>query len=109
MAYAWRWLRSLVFAFQAYAMMALMAVFFTPWALVDRRGDLHAGVDARPGGCGSRSRGGGGLAVLRRRHGTAAFLIGEAGTLAAGLGGVTVDAGEDGVGRLHGAPPVLGE
>ncbi len=43
MAYAWRWTRSLLFAGQAYAMMALMAVFFTPWAMVDRRG-AFAGV-----------------------------------------------------------------
>lgn len=43
MAYAWQWLRSLAFAVQAYAMMALMAVFFTPWAIVDRRG-AFAGV-----------------------------------------------------------------
>lgn len=42
MAHAWRWLRSLVFAGQAYAMMAVMAVFFTPWALVDRRGAFAA-------------------------------------------------------------------
>lgn len=43
MAYAFRWLRSLIFAGQAYAMMALMAVFFTPWAMFDRRG-AFAGV-----------------------------------------------------------------
>ncbi|MCC6001442.1 MAG: 1-acyl-sn-glycerol-3-phosphate acyltransferase [Pararhodobacter sp.] len=42
MAYAWQWVRSLVFAFQAYAMMAIMAVFFTPWAIVDRRGAFAA-------------------------------------------------------------------
>jgi 1-acyl-sn-glycerol-3-phosphate acyltransferase len=42
MAYAWQWTRSLVFAVQAYAMMALMAVFFTPWALIDRRGAFAA-------------------------------------------------------------------
>jgi len=43
MGYAWQWTRSLVFSGQAYAMMALMAVFFTPWAMVDRRG-AFAGV-----------------------------------------------------------------
>jgi 1-acyl-sn-glycerol-3-phosphate acyltransferase len=43
MGYALQWTRSLVFAGQAYAMMALMAVFFTPWAMVDRRG-AFAGV-----------------------------------------------------------------
>ncbi len=43
MAYAWRWLRSLIFSIQIYAMMAIMAVFFTPWALIDRRG-AFAGV-----------------------------------------------------------------
>lgn len=42
MAYAWRWLRSLLFSFQIYAMMALMAVFFTPWAIFDRRGAFAA-------------------------------------------------------------------
>lgn len=31
-----RWLLSLAFVVQMYAMMALMAVFFTPWAVVDR-------------------------------------------------------------------------
>ena len=38
-----RWLLSLVFIIQMYAMMALMAVFFTPWALVNRTG-AFAGV-----------------------------------------------------------------
>ncbi|MCU4652534.1 1-acyl-sn-glycerol-3-phosphate acyltransferase [Roseibacterium sp. SDUM158016] len=38
-----QWLRSLIFIGQMYLMMALMAVFFTPWALVDRRG-AFAGV-----------------------------------------------------------------
>ncbi len=38
-----QWLRSLVFVAQMYLMMALMAVFFTPWAIVDRRG-AFAGV-----------------------------------------------------------------
>ena len=42
MAYAFQWLRSLIFAGQAYAMMAVMAVFFTPWALIDRRGAFAA-------------------------------------------------------------------
>jgi 1-acyl-sn-glycerol-3-phosphate acyltransferase len=42
MATAWQWLRSLVFTVQIYAMMAIMAVFFTPWALVDRRGAFAA-------------------------------------------------------------------
>lgn len=37
-----RWLLSLIFVVQMYAMMALMAVFFTPWALVDRRGAFAA-------------------------------------------------------------------
>jgi 1-acyl-sn-glycerol-3-phosphate acyltransferase len=39
---AWRWLRSLLFAAQAYLMMAVMAVAFAPWALVDRRGAFAA-------------------------------------------------------------------
>lgn len=42
MAYAWRWLRSLLFAGQAYAMMAIMAVAFAPWAMLDRRGAFAA-------------------------------------------------------------------
>ena len=36
-------LRALMFVGQMYAMMALMAVYFTPWAIVDRRG-AYAGV-----------------------------------------------------------------
>jgi 1-acyl-sn-glycerol-3-phosphate acyltransferase len=36
LARAWRWLRSLVFVAQIYAMMGILAVFFTPLALVDR-------------------------------------------------------------------------
>ena len=42
MAYAFQWLRSLIFAGQAYAMMAVMAVFFTPWAIFDSRGAFVA-------------------------------------------------------------------
>jgi 1-acyl-sn-glycerol-3-phosphate acyltransferase len=38
-----QWLRSLLFVGQMYAMMPILAVFFTPWALVDRRG-AFAGV-----------------------------------------------------------------
>ena len=37
------WLASLAYLGQVYAMMALMAVWFTPWAVVDRRGAL-AGI-----------------------------------------------------------------
>ncbi|MGP1356318.1 lysophospholipid acyltransferase family protein [Roseicyclus sp.] len=40
-----QWLRSLVFVGQMYLMMAVLAVFFTPWAIVDRRG-AFAGVHA---------------------------------------------------------------
>ena len=40
--HAVQWLRSLLFAVQAYAMMAIMAVGFTPWAIVDRRGAFAA-------------------------------------------------------------------
>jgi 1-acyl-sn-glycerol-3-phosphate acyltransferase len=40
-----QWLRSLLFRGQMYAMMAVLAVFFTPWAIVDRRG-AFAGVHA---------------------------------------------------------------
>lgn len=42
MRYSIQWLRSLIFTAQAYAMMAVMAVFFTPWALIDRRGAFAA-------------------------------------------------------------------
>lgn len=42
MAYAWQWLRSLAFTAQIYVMMALMAVVFTPWAALDRRGAFAA-------------------------------------------------------------------
>ncbi len=45
MAAAWGWLRSLAFVGQMYAMMALMALVFTPWAALDRRG-AFAGVHA---------------------------------------------------------------
>lgn len=40
---ALRWFVSLIFVGQMYAMMALMALFFTPWAVFDRRG-AFAGV-----------------------------------------------------------------
>jgi 1-acyl-sn-glycerol-3-phosphate acyltransferase len=40
---ALRWLISLFFIIQMYVMMALMAVFFTPWAIVSREG-AFAGV-----------------------------------------------------------------
>ncbi len=45
MGYAVQWLRSLVFSFQMYAMMALMAVVYTPWAIFDREG-AYAAVHA---------------------------------------------------------------
>ncbi len=38
-----QWLRSLVFVGQIYFMMAALAVFFTPWAIFDRRG-AYAGI-----------------------------------------------------------------
>jgi 1-acyl-sn-glycerol-3-phosphate acyltransferase len=37
-----QWLRSLFFVGQMYGMMAVLAVFFTPWALFDRRGAYAA-------------------------------------------------------------------
>jgi len=40
-----QWLRSLLFVGQMYAMMPILALFFTPWAIVDRRG-AFAGVHA---------------------------------------------------------------
>lgn len=42
MAYAWRWLRSLFFVGQMYLMMAVLAVFYTPFALVSRPWAFHA-------------------------------------------------------------------
>lgn len=36
MGYAWRWVRSLVFIIQMYLMMAVLAVFYTPLALISR-------------------------------------------------------------------------
>ncbi|MFQ5439493.1 MAG: lysophospholipid acyltransferase family protein [Paracoccaceae bacterium] len=42
MGYAARWIISLVFIIQMYLMMALMAVFFTPLALVSRVWAFHA-------------------------------------------------------------------
>ncbi len=45
MAYAFRWLRSLLFVGQMYLAMAVFALIYTPWALVDRRG-AFAGVHA---------------------------------------------------------------
>ncbi|KCV81156.1 phospholipid/glycerol acyltransferase [Actibacterium atlanticum] len=41
MVYAWRWLRSLVFVTQMYLMMALLAVFFTPLAVISRPWAFH--------------------------------------------------------------------
>ncbi len=38
-----QWLRSLLFVGQMYLMMAVLAVFFTPWAIFDRRG-AFAGI-----------------------------------------------------------------
>ncbi len=40
-----QWLRSLIFVGQMYAMMAVLAVFYTPWAIFDRRG-AFAGIHA---------------------------------------------------------------
>jgi 1-acyl-sn-glycerol-3-phosphate acyltransferase len=45
MAYAFRWLRSLLFVGQMYLAMAVFALIYTPWALFDRRG-AFAGVHA---------------------------------------------------------------
>ncbi len=38
MPHAIQWLRSLVFVGQIYLMMGLLAIVFTPWAVIDRRG-----------------------------------------------------------------------
>lgn len=37
----WQWLRSLVFVIQMYLVMALMALFFTPWAMFQREAAFH--------------------------------------------------------------------
>lgn len=37
MAYAWRWIRSLLFIGQMYLMMFVLALYFTPLAVVDRK------------------------------------------------------------------------
>lgn len=42
MAYAWRWLRSLVFIGQMYVMMLVLALFFTPFAIFWRDWAFHA-------------------------------------------------------------------
>lgn len=42
MAYAFQWLRSVLFAAQMYLVMALMAVVYTPWAIFDERGAFAA-------------------------------------------------------------------
>lgn len=42
MPYPLRWIVSLVFVVQMYAMMAAMALVFTPWAVLDRRGAFFA-------------------------------------------------------------------
>ncbi len=42
MGYALQWLRSLIFVGQMYLMMPVLALFFTPWALVHRRGAFAA-------------------------------------------------------------------
>lgn len=42
MRYAIQWLLSLLFTIQAYAMMAVFAVGYLPWAIVDRRGAFAA-------------------------------------------------------------------
>jgi 1-acyl-sn-glycerol-3-phosphate acyltransferase len=38
MAYAWRWLRSLLFNIHMYVMMVIVGIVFFPWALISRRG-----------------------------------------------------------------------
>ena len=42
MAYAWRWLRSLIFNFQMYLAMLVLGVVFFPWAAFSRRGAFVA-------------------------------------------------------------------
>lgn len=42
MSYHLQWLRSLIFVGQMYLMMLVLALFFTPWAIVHRRGAFAA-------------------------------------------------------------------
>ena len=42
MAHAWRWIRSLVFIGQMYLMMFILALFFTPLAVINRAWAFHA-------------------------------------------------------------------
>lgn len=42
MAYAIQWLRSLLFAVQAYVMMVILSLVIAPWAAIDRRGAFAA-------------------------------------------------------------------
>jgi len=42
MRYGWRWLRSLVFVAQMYLMMAVLALFYTPFAIIWRDWAFHA-------------------------------------------------------------------
>ncbi|MEZ5751393.1 MAG: lysophospholipid acyltransferase family protein [Paracoccaceae bacterium] len=42
MAYAIQWIRSFLFAAQAYVMMVIMAIGFAPWAMFDSRGAFAA-------------------------------------------------------------------
>jgi 1-acyl-sn-glycerol-3-phosphate acyltransferase len=42
MAYAFQWLRSLLFTVQIYLMMVVLAVIYTPWAILDQRGAFAA-------------------------------------------------------------------
>ena len=44
MAYAFQWIRSLLFSIQMYVMMFVLSLFFTPWAIFDRRG-AFAGIN----------------------------------------------------------------
>ena len=45
MAYAWRWIKSLVFVGQMYVMMLVIGLLYLPYALVARRG-ARAGCKA---------------------------------------------------------------
>ncbi len=42
MRYGLQWIRSLIFTGQMYAMMAVLALFFTPWVLIDRTAAYRA-------------------------------------------------------------------
>lgn len=56
MAFAFQWLRSLVFVVQIYLAMAVLGIVFAPWALMSPRGQRRHASCIAAGFCG-RHRG----------------------------------------------------